>query len=81
MYWTEGDPFSTFSVISVLEDDIDEILSGIIEDFYEPMNDFHKMTSIHVQWYGFQNEHKEKAQALIRDHVKDLAEAIGKIHL
>lgn len=56
-----------------LEDDINGELKKIIDQFYEPMTDFVKLTTIHIQWYGHLDQKKAESQAAIKDHVTELA--------
>jgi len=56
-----------------LEDDIDGHLKRILKKYYEPIGDFIKMTSIHMQWYARMDEKKGQSQEVIKLHVQELA--------
>jgi len=61
-----------------LEDDIDQELEKIVKKYYEPISDFVKLTSLHVQWYAQHSKAKEEAQAVIKEHVSALAQEYQK---
>lgn len=61
-----------------LEDDIQGVMSKIIDEYYENgyMKDFTKVSSIYMQWYAAQSEEKRKGAKIIHEHVVEISKQL-----